>query len=118
MQSGDLRNRVGFFQRAAAADDFGNAKGGYPAEPAFEMSANVKPKLGGEQVLVSRLQGTSFVNVTVRQCANTRQVTVDWIAKDMRSGEVFNIRSIIDPDEGTSRHGMFFEMLCEKGVAV
>jgi hypothetical protein len=119
--SGDLRYSVGFYQRSALSNsppDYGNTEDNFPATANFIVAANITPKLGGETVLAARLTGRGIVNITVRQSTNTRMVTTDWKAKDERSGEVYNIRSVIDPMGETSRHGFYFEMLCEKGVAV
>jgi SPP1 family predicted phage head-tail adaptor len=117
MQAGDLRDRVGFYQRAATSDGYGNSEGEFPDAPEFTVAANIKPRLGGESVLASRLQGTHLANITVRVSAQTRQVTEAWRVKNERTGEVYNIRSIIDPEQATHRQGRVLEMLCEKGVA-
>ncbi len=118
LQAGDLRSKVGFYQRLAIDDGHGNTEGKYPAAANFTSSAKIAPKLGGESVLADRLTGRNLVNVIVRQSTLTRTVTEAWALKDERCGVAYNIRSIIDPDEGTPYHGRFFEMLCEKGVAV
>lgn len=112
--AGDLRWRVGFYRREVLDDGAGNIQGVFGAEAAFVVWAQIRPKLGGEGVFAARLQGKNPVNVTVRLSSNTAQVTTDWMAKDERSGEIFNIRSIIDPDGKRA----WLEMLCEKGVAV
>ncbi len=122
IQAGDLRSKVGFYQRGtrgadSPAVDDGNYETEFPDEPEFTCSANIKPRLGGEQVLASRLEGTNLVNITVRKSSDTVQVGTAWRAKDERSGSIYNIRSVIDPYENTSDHGKFLEMLCEKGVA-
>lgn len=117
MRADDLRDRVGFYQRVNASDGYGNSEGEFPAEQEFTVAANIKPRLGGEGVLAGRLQGTHLSNVTVRVSAQTRQVTEAWRVKDERTGEVYNIRSIIDPEQQSHRRGRFLEMLCEKGVS-
>ncbi len=117
MQAGDLRSRVAFYQRVAADDGYGNTQGGFAADPEFTVAANLRPKLGGEAVLAGRLTGKNTVNITVRRSIATVLVTTDWIAKDARSGEIFNIRSIVDPGQGTAQAGRYLEMLAEKGVA-
>lgn len=119
--AGDLRYSVGFYQRTALSNsppDYGNTEDDFPTTATFVVRANITPKLGGEDVLAARLTGKNIVNITVRQSTNTALVTTDWKAKDERSGEVYNIRSVIDPDGGTSERGFYFEMLCEKGVAI
>lgn len=112
--AGDLRERVGFYRREIEDDGAGNVQGAFGTAPAFVVWAQVRPRLGGEGVFAARLQGKNAVNITVRRSASTLLVTTDWIAKNEQSGEVFNIRSIIDPD----MKRVFLEMLCEKGVAV
>jgi len=112
LKAGDLDRRVGFFERVESVDGYGNTKAGYPDQPAFSVSARIVPRLGGEQVLQGRLEGVNLVNIIVRRSVQTLGVTTAWMAKDMRSGEVYNIRSIIRlGDDG-------IEMLCEKGVAI
>lgn len=117
MQAGDLQDLVGFYERVIASDGYGNNQGDFPGTPEFTMAANIKPRLGGESVLAGRLAGSNLVNITVEQCDQTNDVTPDWRAKDERKGVIYNIRSIIDPDEETAQRGRFWEMLCEKGVA-
>lgn len=118
MQAGDLRARVGFYVRPLQSDGYGNTEASeFPADPEFAVAANVKPKLGGENVLAGRLTGTNLVNITVRQSIQTALVTTEWRCKDERTGVIYNIRSKIDPYEGDADHGKWWEMLCEKGVA-
>jgi head-tail adaptor len=118
LQAGDLRNTIGFYQRASGdSPETGNLEGEFPAEPEFTRRANVAPRLGGETVLAQRLQGTKLVNITVRQTSMTRLVTTAWRAKDEKSGVLYNIRSIIDPEQSTPDRGRWLEMLCEEGVA-
>jgi SPP1 family predicted phage head-tail adaptor len=113
MQSGDLRERIGFYARVSLDDGAGNVKAGYGPNPEFILSANVKPKLGGEGVLAGRLTGTNLLNITVRYSSKSTQVTPDWRAKDERSGVIYNIRSIVDP----TQKRQWLELLCERGVA-
>lgn len=120
MPAGELRRgRVGFYKRASvgASPDYGVVESEFPDEPEFTCQAKLQPKLGGEGVLATRLTGTNLVNVTVRQFASTRVVTTAWKLRDEKSGDDYNIRSIIDPFMATAKAGRWFEMLCEKGVA-
>jgi hypothetical protein len=117
MQAGDLRSRVGFYQLQAETDDAGNTEAGYLDEADFECAANIKPRLGGEQILASRLSGTNLVNITVRSEARTLSVNTSWKIKDVRTGVLYNIKSIIDPFEHQSSHSRWIELLCEKGAA-
>jgi hypothetical protein len=118
---GDLRYSVGFYQRGALSNsppDYGNTEDNFPATANFIVPANITPKLGGEEVLAARLTGRGLVNIVVRQSSMTATITSDWRAKDERSGEIYNVRSVIDPDGGNTRHGFYFEILCEHGVAI
>lgn len=113
MQAGELRERIGFFRLVEADDGAGNTTSGFSDVPEFVVSAKVVPKLGGEGVQAARLTGTKYVNITVRAASITRQVDTDWRARNMRSDVIYNIRSIIDPDQKRQ----WLEMLCEEGVA-
>ena len=117
ISAGDLRERVGFYSRVSLDDGYGNTQAGYDSIPEFILSANIKPRLGGEQP--GRLRaghdvGTNFDNITVRYSSLSAQVDTDWVCKNERTGVVYNIRSIINPDQKKQ----FIELLCEKGVAV
>lgn len=105
--------RVGFFQPVAIDDGYGNVTSGFADEPDFDTYAEILDKAGGETVQAARLTGRNLANITVRSYSRTREVTTSWLAKDMRYGTIYNIRSIIDPN-GKRR---LIEMLCETGVA-
>lgn len=123
-RAGDLRDRVGFYQREVLGDDspdsaspdYGNTVGDFPAQAELIVAAQIRPRLGGEQMLAGRLEGKNVVNIVVRQSAATAAITTEWRAKDERTGEIFNIRSKIDPDQGKAGQGAWWELLCEKGV--
>lgn len=117
MQAGNLLDRVGFYQRPSTSDAYGNVQAEFGSSADFTIAANIKPKLGGEQIQAARLAGTNMVNITVRQCALTDAVTPEWRIKNERTGELFNIRNIIDPFQGDAGNSTWWEMLCEKGVA-
>jgi SPP1 family predicted phage head-tail adaptor len=110
MQASKYRHRVAFEQRAVTSDGHGNIEGDFA--PEFQVSARIRPRLGGESVIAARLQGTSVVNVFVRYSQQTAQVTTEWRARNVKTGEIYNIKSIIEDDEGKHRE---LEMLCEVG---
>lgn len=112
MPAGELRERVAFERRAVADDGFGNETAGEFGE-AFRVAARIKPARGGETVQAARLAGRQPVVVTVRCSSDTRRVTTDWRVRDVRAGVIYNIRSIVNPDE----RGAYFDMECEAGVA-
>lgn len=121
-EGGDLRYRVGFYSRDTSGGspdvpDYGSGPG-YSTTPTFTVWANIAPRLGGEAILANRLTGKNFVNITVRQSTETDAVDTDWVCKNEGTGEIFNIRSVVDPHQGNQEHGLWWELLCEEGVAV
>jgi head-tail adaptor len=109
--AGDLRHRIAFEKRETVSDGYGNDEGDFAEQ--FIVSAALQARFGGETVTAARLTGQQPVTITVRQSSVTLQVTPDWRARDARSGTVYNIRSIADPDDG----GAWLEMLCQSGTA-
>lgn len=116
MQSGDLRHRVAFDQRAFASDGHGNVEGDFAEE--FQRWANVRPKLGGETAVSGRLEGRNLVNITVWQDENTLEITSGWRARGVEgdiAGKIYDIRSAIDPNQNTEERGKWIELLAELG---
>ena len=124
MPAGNLRYRIGFYQRGTSGGggsppppDYGSTPG-YPTTATFITFGNIDTKPGTESIEAARLTGKNFSHITVRQSPETRSVDVDWKCKDEDSGIEYNIRSVIDPAKGSNRHGMWLELLCESGVAI
>lgn len=112
--AGDLRRRLTFASRGTSA---ANADGVVetPFVDHFTVSAAVRPKFGGEEIIAARMAGRNIATITVRMNVTTLAITTDWKATDVASGEIWNVRSPpIDPDQD----GHFLEMLAEKGVPV
>lgn len=117
MTAGNLRYRLGFFQRENVSDGYGNTQADYPDEPDFEEWAQGIPRLGGETVIAARLTGAQPVTFRVRQTPDTVTVnTEDWKLRDMATGLDYNIRSIVDPLSGTREHGKWLDILVQSGV--
>lgn len=111
MRAGELRHRVAFEARPPLADGYGNTQGpDFVVQ--FTVSAGIVARLGGETVMAARLDGRQPVTITVRRSADTLRIATDWRARDVATGEVYNIRSIADPDDKR----MQLDLLCEKGV--
>lgn len=112
MKSGDLSARIKFSKMIDTSDDgYGNVQRGWDEQ--FTIFAKLKPRLGGEEVTAARLRGRNPVAVSVRSSKKSRQITSDWKAVDARSGEEYNIRSVVRSEDHST-----IEMLLEKGVAV
>lgn len=124
MGAGDLTYRVAFLKREALNDGKGNTLGNKLVEQ-FQSRAAYRHLRGGESVMANRLSGKHVQVITVRASTLTRQITTDWVIRDVRAsnetapgsgkftGDVFNIR---DVTHETDRQ--WISLLVEKGVAV
>lgn len=120
--AGRLNRRVTFQKRVPGEDEYGNETPGDWTDQ-YTCAARLQPKFGSdvESVAASRLSSKQPYNLTVRACAATRAVRTDWRVVDARattdqngaSPRVFNIATIVDPDE----RGQWIEMLCIEGSA-
>ena len=109
--AGDLRDRLRFERRQKVADGAGNFQADWRKE--FDRAANIKPLVGGETVIADRLQGVQPAVLTVRYDASTIRVTPDWRAVDCRTGEIYQIKSVVDQD----RKRAWLTMMAQAGVA-
>lgn len=109
--SGDLRHLVAFDRREDTNDGYGNVQTAFA--PQFEVRASIQAKFGGETVTAARLQGQQPVTIVIRQSHRTREIREDWRARDVRTGQVYAIRSIVDPDQKRQ----WLEILTQTGVA-
>lgn len=109
-QAGKYRHLLAFEARAEVDDGHGNVEGEFAEQ--FRVKARIRPRLGGEDVVAGRLQGVNLANILVRYSAQTAAVTTAWRARQLETGAIYNIRSIVDPDEGKKRE---LEMLGELG---
>lgn len=110
--AGQLRERVTFARRPSpSSDEYGNPVTADFADQ-FTVAARVRYLVGGEAVQASRLEGRQPIVVSVRSSSLTRPVTADWRARNTRTGEIWNIRSVT-PSENRA----WIDFLCEAGVA-
>ncbi|MBR0855663.1 phage head closure protein [Bradyrhizobium liaoningense] len=109
--AGALRHRMAFDRREDVDDGYGNVQADFVEQ--FVVWAGVEARFGGEMVTAARLAGQQPLTITVRRNAQTARITTEWRARDVRSGEVYNIRSIADPSD----RGAFLELLCQAGIA-
>lgn len=86
-------------------------KGDTRWETRFEESLRVNYLRGSESVIQGRLKGRNVAVLRVRKGPTALTVTEAWRIKDLRTGQVFNIRSII-PSEG----GRWLDFTCETGT--
>lgn len=116
MDAGRLDRRLAFYRRENVDDGAGNTVGEWAYQ--FTMAANVKPMRGGESVLAARLEARGPAIVTVRNCADTRQLTADWKTVDTRTSKEYAVREA--PRHPVDKSGFedraLLEMLVEAGV--
>lgn len=103
--AGSLNHRITFQKREEIDDGYGGVRGDWVDK--FDEPARLKPRMGSETVIASRLQGIQPYTLVVYSSVRTRQVTSAWRAKNARTGTVYDITSIINPDENDA----FLEML-------
>lgn len=111
---GDIWHRVAFDKRETvnpdSPADLGSTQSIFIEQ--FVVWSGIQAKFGGEAVLAARLTGTNTVLITVRQSSDTEQIKTDWRARNVHTGVIYNILSIVDPND----NGEFFEMLCQSGT--
>lgn len=109
--SGKMRQRIAFEQRGTAPDAYGNVDGEWV--PQFVVWAQVIPRKGGEHVLASRLAGVQVYTIFVRYSQDAASVDVSWRARNVHTGEIYNLRSTDNPDQ---KH-KYVEFLATSGDA-
>lgn len=113
--AGELRHRVAFDRREDvnpdSPDDLGNTQSAFVEQ--FVVAAKVQAKFGGEAVTAARLTGQQPVTITVRYSSNTAKIATNWRARDVRSGQEYAIRSIVDTDD----RRQWIEILTQTGTA-
>lgn len=108
--AGDLRERVRFQARAETDDGYGNPVAGSWSDQ-FTARARIMPKMGSEAVVAARMQGMQPYVITIRSNAGTRQVTPAWRAVNDRTGAIYDIKAVTNPDERNT----FLELLVMEG---
>jgi head-tail adaptor len=112
MTAGQLRERVRFERRYAAADDgYGNTVGAWSFLMA--MRARIDPGAGREDVLSAKLAGLQIWTITVRWCQASKGLRPADRAINERTGEIYNIVSAANEDE----RRRYISMTCQSGGA-
>lgn len=109
--AGALDKLVRFEVRSVGEDEYGNVTTGPWAEQ-FREPARLRPLKGSEPVLAQRLVGVQPYVLTVRSSTRTRGVDGAWRAVNARSGAIYDITAITNPDE----RGAYLDMLVTEGV--
>lgn len=110
--AGKRRFRLQFSKRMPKSDGYGNTEAG-EWTPQFEQWTAIRFLRGTETVQAARLEGRSPAILTIRNSVNARQITHEWRAEDLQSGEIYQIKE--NPRLTDDRADL--EMLAEAGVA-
>lgn len=114
MKAGELSERFSFEKREAVADDaYGVSEGEWIEQ--FTCWTKKVPLRRGETVIASRLAGVQPFVLTIRASAQARLIKTDWRAKDTRTGEFYNIRTV---EPSPDRKGIDLLIDGGPGVAV
>ena len=102
--------RFAFERRSTEADGFGTTVGDWLWQ--FEEYCQLTMRVGGESIQAARLAGQQPASLFVWASSRTREVTTEWRARDSRTDEVWNIRSVTP-----SADRSVIEFLIQRGVA-
>lgn len=107
----NLQEFVAFDAPAVSPDGYGGEETGWAEQ--FNCRARFLYLRGGETVQAARLEGRQPVVVTIRRSPASDAITPAWRMRDVRRGDIYNIRSIVPTDDRK-----WLELTCERGVAV
>ncbi len=110
MTAGTLREKIRFQSRTNENDGYGNTKAEWTT--AYDCRADLLWLRGGESVLAGRLEGVKTAVFTIRDCVDARAVTSEYRVVNLRTDEVFNVRSV----NSATKRG-YIDILAETGVA-
>lgn len=111
----NLFEDVAFDAPTQTPDGSGGTDAGWTAvgTGSYACAAHFRYLRGGETVQAARLVGRQPVVVAIWNCAEGLAITPAWRMRDLRTGVVYNVRSIVPSDDRA-----MLELLCESGVAV
>lgn len=108
--AGTLFERIAFDERQPADDGYGNTIADWQEQ--FIYHTELVPLRGGEAVMAAQLEGRAMLMLQVRRSDQTERITTFWRARNVRSGDQYNIRQVTQtPDRSR------IDLLCEYGVA-
>lgn len=111
MSAGELRELLAFDSIGDQDADGGRVPGVWTEQ--FQRRARVKPLRGSEPVIAQRLVGVQPFLVTVRASTEAREITTGWRARDVRTGAIYQIRTVVQDEKRK-----YIELTCESGSPV
>jgi SPP1 family predicted phage head-tail adaptor len=109
MHAGAMNFRVAFDAPVRTPNGQGGTTLGWAQ--AFSCFAEIIFLRGGETVQAARLQGRQPIVAKVHSSAMARSVETDWRMRDLRSGVIYAIHSIVPSDNRAH-----LELTCESGA--
>ncbi|MCO5156110.1 MAG: head-tail adaptor protein [Aquamicrobium sp.] len=112
-----MRERIGFQESEWVDDGWGGSESAWVTK--FEEPAELRPGIGSETVIASRIAGVQPFTMVIRSSTRTRQITPAWRCYDVRAGmgedgktpkRLFNIKAVANPDQW---HSMLNLMVVE-----
>ena len=104
--AGLLHERIAFDEVVETQGEGGGTVSGF--QERFVVWARRRYLRGGEGVQAARLEGKQPLILTIRRSSQSQRITSEWRARDVRSGVVYEIRSV-EPTEDRRD----FDLLCE-----
>lgn len=113
--TGSLRESVRFERRpiAGQGDGYGNEAVANFAPILTGISARISPMNGSERMIAQGLQAVADSTIWVRGSSEANAILPSDRIVNERTGTIYNIRYIDNPDE----RGRFRRMIAETGVA-
>ncbi len=106
-----LVESIAFESRQPLDDGYGNTIAGDWTERYRCRAAFISIKGGTEVVMQARLEDHQNVIMRVRRCSEAEAIAADWRARDLRSGRLYNIRSMTNDNSRA-----LIDILCEANV--
>lgn len=109
LSAGQMYHSFAFDQLVSSPDGYGGTLTTW--QEVFRTRGNLMNLRGSERVISARLEGVQPVVVKVRASTLSGAVDPSWRARDVRSGRVYNIRSIVLSDDRR-----FYEMTADSSM--
>lgn len=101
-----MRERIAFQRESWIDDGWGGTTEGWQTQ--FEEPAELRPGIGSETVIASRIAGVQPYTMIINSSERTREITPAWRCYDVRAGmredgktpvRLFDIKAVANPDQ-------------------
>lgn len=107
--AGQRRALIVFEKRGIGTSTYGKKPGDW--EEQCREFCRIRYLRGPEPIIASRLTGTNTVVLSVPSSTSTRLIETNWRARDLNTGETFNVRSKTRGERNDE-----LDIMCESGV--